>query len=596
MPLSILLRTSSVHTKPVVFKPRPSTRPYQGGRNGNDLRRFTNQAQPKDTTSPLMNKITIPSESNSKARPFSRLKFFFYSSMLLFTGSVGSIVYIASKDEEVHQTLKKYVPFFPWERIQPSPSTSSSYFSEVSTSLQSLTQRIKEYTPFAKSVKEDSPKLKTETQASSLPVPTLTSSSSSTHRSETSSTPSTNEKEIRTESVPSSTPVTLPPLPSPSTPFDVSDAQYVSYASPFKKISNELEALLLALGQSVPHVQPSMKKVCDLIHQMDDELKKVLTASYRIQVHHTSILNDVLARHTEKFHQQLNEQLESCHQKCTHEKQELTSQHVHHIHQLESQHQTDLLEMKTLWKEHTLRELQEQEQALTKQWHDKLQVQLDVERNGRLAKLDQLTSHVHQLEHSVNQVTYQNERLTRIHALRLAVQRLQTHLDEPQQGFQQAWHQLETLSNLEPEWVHPILSTLQEPHVSHGMTFPELQARFTHSLAPQLRPLACVQDPTQMGFFSYTMAKLSSTFFWKTSSPPPFEDSEVLSVLAQVEDALSQEDLDTATRTLTSLRGWPKVLAQDWLEMARRHLEVKLVLDTLEAQAELLALQACLLP
>jgi mitofilin len=55
---------------------------------------------------------------------------------------------------------------------------------------------------------------------------------------------------------------------------------------------------------------------------------------------------------------------------------------------------------------------------------------------------------------------------------------------------------------------------------------------------------------------------------------------DVESRLARAEHYLhTEKDLESATREINQLTGWPKRLALDWLDAARRHLEVKQALE-----------------
>ncbi|EEB99627.1 hypothetical protein MPER_00660, partial [Moniliophthora perniciosa FA553] len=68
------------------------------------------------------------------------------------------------------------------------------------------------------------------------------------------------------------------------------------------------------------------------------------------------------------------------------------------------------------------------------------------------------------------------------------------------------------------------------------------------------------------------------------------EGSDVLSVLARAEYHLNEKDLDSATRELNQLKGSAKALLHDWLEAARRRLEVEQALQVIQTQATLASL------
>ena len=54
---------------------------------------------------------------------------------------------------------------------------------------------------------------------------------------------------------------------------------------------------------------------------------------------------------------------------------------------------------------------------------------------------------------------------------------------------------------------------------------------------------------------------------------------DALSILARAEYHLNEKDLDSATRELNQLKGAAKALLKDWLEGARRRLEVQQALE-----------------
>ncbi|KAA1094508.1 Formation of crista junctions protein 1 [Puccinia graminis f. sp. tritici] len=68
------------------------------------------------------------------------------------------------------------------------------------------------------------------------------------------------------------------------------------------------------------------------------------------------------------------------------------------------------------------------------------------------------------------------------------------------------------------------------------------------------------------------------------------QPQDPIPILNQVNELLDIKDLEQATRLLNSLNGWPKVLTRDWLQMARRHLELNQAIQFIEAKATLQSL------
>lgn len=128
-----------------------------------------------------------------------------------------------------------------------------------------------------------------------------------------------------------------------------------------------------------------------------------------------------------------------------------------------------------------------------------------------------------------------------------------------------------------------IPANIQESGVE---TFPTLAAWFTDRLVPKIRKASLL--PINGGFITYlTSAAASSLLFQKIGF---VQGGDVISTLSRAEWHLSHKDLDSAAREVNQLVGWPKILARDWLEAARRHLEVRQALQIVEAEAGLASL------
>lgn len=112
---------------------------------------------------------------------------------------------------------------------------------------------------------------------------------------------------------------------------------------------------------------------------------------------------------------------------------------------------------------------------------------------------------------------------------------------------------------------------------------PTLAEWFTNRLAPRLRSVALLPDQGA-GVLSYlTSMALSPLLFSRKGLVP---GSDVASTVARAEWYLDHKDLDSAARELNQLRGWAKVLASDWLEEARKRLEVDQALQLVEKESD----------
>ena len=89
-------------------------------------------------------------------------------------------------------------------------------------------------------------------------------------------------------------------------------------------------------------------------------------------------------------------------------------------------------------------------------------------------------------------------------------------------------------------------------------------------------PSALVPDE-DAGVLSYLASRALSSLQFKRHGLVVGDD--VLSVLSRAEYYLNEKDLDKAARELNQLKGPAKTLVHDWLEAARKRLEVQQALD-----------------
>jgi mitofilin len=160
---------------------------------------------------------------------------------------------------------------------------------------------------------------------------------------------------------------------------------------------------------------------------------------------------------------------------------------------------------------------------------------------------------------------------------------------------------VESASSDEASLITTALSTIPETVASSGIaSFTALTTRFHASVAPQLRRVAVY--PEHGGVLAYLSSIVASTFLFQKEGWA--EGDDVVSTIARANFWLEIKDLDQAVREVNSLKGslpvplirlvpiahrniagWPKALASDWLNQARRHLEVKQALEVAEGAA-----------
>jgi len=228
---------------------------------------------------------------------------------------------------------------------------------------------------------------------------------------------------------------------------------------------------------------------------------------------------------------------------------------------------------------------------MQRRWIREIKVRVEQERGGRLAKLDELASNLKKLERvALDNSSYLDENL-RIHAMWSALRALGNAVDSPtRKPFREELRVLRHISAAkEDPVVTSVLESLEKSDVPDVGVEPlaDLTSWFTTSVAPRVSRVALVPDENA-GVLSHLASHLLSSFSFRRHGL--VQGSDVLSVLARAEYYMNEKDLDSATRELNQLTGTAKVILADWLNAARRRLEVLQALEVVQSQATLASL------
>ncbi|KAF8271172.1 mitochondrial inner membrane protein Mitofilin [Lactarius quietus] len=228
---------------------------------------------------------------------------------------------------------------------------------------------------------------------------------------------------------------------------------------------------------------------------------------------------------------------------------------------------------------------------LQRRWIREIKVRIEEERGGRLAKLDELAANLKRLERvALDNSTYLDENL-RIHALWSALRAVHGAVDAPaRRPFRDELRVLRHAAATKDDVVvGAALDTLEAGDAPDVGVEPlaDLALWFATSVAPAVSRVALVPDEGA-GVLAHVASHVLSAFTFRRQGLVPGND--VLSVLARAEYYLNEKDLDSATRELNQLRGAAKTLLNDWLDAARRRLEVQQALEVVHTRATLSSL------
>ncbi|KAK7460381.1 MICOS complex subunit mic60 [Stygiomarasmius scandens] len=229
---------------------------------------------------------------------------------------------------------------------------------------------------------------------------------------------------------------------------------------------------------------------------------------------------------------------------------------------------------------------------LQRRWIREIKMRVEEERGGRLAKIDELSAQLKRIERvALDNSEYLDENI-RIHALWSAIRTLSSSaLGAPvRKPFREELRVVRHISAARDDpIVAAALETLETSEVPDVGVEPlaDLTTWYTSSVQPKVSAVALVPDQ-DAGLLSHLASHLLSGFRFKRTGL--VEGKDTLSVLARAEHYLNEKDLDSAARELNQLTGTAKTLLHDWLEAARRRLEVEQALEVVQTQATLASL------
>lgn len=244
-----------------------------------------------------------------------------------------------------------------------------------------------------------------------------------------------------------------------------------------------------------------------------------------------------------------------------------------------------------VWEQKAKNELTEQSMKLKQRFIDDIHGLVEDERDGRLSKLIDLSS-------NVDNLTQLTSNWNGIIDANLATQKLQVAVDAVKAAIDNAnlshrptpfvreMAALKLVAESDPIVDAAIASINPQAYQKGIPSSAQLIDRFRR-VAGQVRKASLL--PEDAGIASHAASFVLSKVMFKKQGIP--EGNDVESILTRTETLLEEGDLDNATREMNELKGWAGVLSKDWLNDARKVLEVKQALDVIETEARLQCLR-----
>ena len=245
-------------------------------------------------------------------------------------------------------------------------------------------------------------------------------------------------------------------------------------------------------------------------------------------------------------------------------------------HAYEERLKLEIEKSKQLSEQRIRNQLLEQAVSLKKDFVSNVKDQVESERDGRLAKLSELSTSINELENLTSQWNSVLDANLRTQHLQVAVEAVRSSLERTNRP-KPFIRELAALKELaaEDSVVNSAIASINPTAYQIGVpTSSQLIDRFRR-VADEVRKASLL--PEDAGVASHAVSLLLSKVMFKKHGRAIGDDVE--SILTRTETLLEEGNLDEATREMNTLTGWAKTLSRDWLGEARKVLEVRQALD-----------------
>lgn len=371
------------------------------------------------------------------------------------------------------------------------------------------------------------------------------------------------------------TTITAPPVPPPTTAF-INPLQIENAGDPIvqelAKILNDIIAVVNADNASSKYETTMTKAKDDLKRLAGDvsTMRATETLAAEKKIRDSQVEFDNGARElVKRIEQEMKDQEIRWREEYEAERERIA---VSYQNKLKSEAEA----AEKLAAQHLRNALMEQERKIKDSFTTSIRDRVETERGGRLSKLGELSSTVHELQKLItksNEVVDTNLRTQHLVVAVDAVRHVIETSDRPR-PFLHELAALKEIANEDPV-VNAAIASLNPADYQRGIATPaQLIDRF-RSVANEVRKASLL--PENAGVASHVASLALSKLTFKKQGLAPGDDVE--SVLARTETFLEEGNLDDATREMNALKGWAKILSHDWLNECRRVLEVRQALD-----------------
>lgn len=279
--------------------------------------------------------------------------------------------------------------------------------------------------------------------------------------------------------------------------------------------------------------------------------------------------------------QRLDHQMQS---QETHWKEEYENERERLSQTYKEKVQSELETAQKVYEQKLKNQLLEQSIHLQKNFTASVRDRVESERDGRLGKLSELSTSVHELEKLTAEWNDVVDANLKTQHLVVAVEAVKSALETQitPKPFVSELAALKEIAADDPV-VSAAIASINPAAYQRGVPSSALLIDRFRRVASEVRKAALL--PEDAGVASHLASLAMSKVLFKKSGLAVGGDVEA--VLARTEVLLEEGDLDAAAREMNGLQGWAKVLSKDWLSECRRVLEVRQALDVIATEARL---------
>ncbi|KAH7402910.1 mitochondrial inner membrane protein Mitofilin [Pyrenochaeta sp. MPI-SDFR-AT-0127] len=327
-------------------------------------------------------------------------------------------------------------------------------------------------------------------------------------------------------------------------------------------------------NSALEKAKSELGKVVSDIHLLKTDLQK--TAEEKVKAAHSEF--DEAAK---ELVQRLDHQMQA---QETHWKEEFENERERLSQTYKEKLRSELDAAHKVYEQKTKNQLLEQSITLQKNFTANVRDRVEAERDGRLGKLNELSSSIHELEKLTAEWNEVVDANLKTQHLVVAVEAVKSALETQAtpKPFVSELAALKEIAADDPV-VSAAIASINPAAYQRGIPSSALLIDRFRRVASEVRKAALL--PEDAGVASHIASLAMSKVLFKKSGLALGGDVEA--ILARTEVLLEEGDLDSAAREMNGLQGWAKVLSKDWLSECRRVLEVRQALDVIATEARL---------